>query len=168
YPPRRIGREAKPALRVEFFQSVDQSEIAFLDQIGERQAAIEVVLGDTDDEPKIVLDHLLPRLEIAIAIRARVVELLRGSEERALPDFVEVDLGDVVEEIGTYAGFGHVERQLPRPRVRLGRSRQALVIGPRLGPHAKSGIVAARELMRVEGISWGRWACRGGEFRNEA
>ena len=36
YPPRRIGGEAKPALRVELFQGVDQAEIAFFDQIGER------------------------------------------------------------------------------------------------------------------------------------
>ena len=166
YPPCRVGGESKPTLRIELFQGVDQSEIAFFDKIGEREPAIKVMLGDADDEPQVVLDHFLPRVEIASAICARVFELLRGSEERALPDFVEVDLGDVVEEVGADAGLGHVQRQLPRPCVRLGRSRQ-LVFGRRLSPHA--GFVVARRLMWVvEGISPGRWACRGDEFRNEA
>ena len=147
---------------------MDQTEIAFFDQIGERQPAIEVVLGDADDQPQIVLDHFLSRVEIAVAIRARVFELLRRREQRALPDFVQVDLGDVVEKVGADAGLGNFERQLPRPRVRLGRSRQVRVIGRRLSPHMTRGIVVTRGLIRVEGISRGRWACRGDEFRNEA
>jgi hypothetical protein len=44
-PPRRVGREAEAALGLELADRVHQAEVAFLDQVGHRQAAAEVVLS---------------------------------------------------------------------------------------------------------------------------
>ena len=99
-PPRRIGREAKAALGVELSERVDEAEIAFLDQVGKREPAIRVVLGDADDEPQVTLDQLLARVEVALRHRAREGKLLVGLEQRVLADLVEVELRDVVDKIG--------------------------------------------------------------------
>ncbi len=118
---------------------MDETQVALLDQIGERQAAIQVMLGDADDQTQVVLDHLLPRLEVAGARRAGAFELLRGREQRALPDLVQVDLGDVVEEVGADAFDRHVERQLARAGIRLARvCRLAVVVGA-YGMHHYAG-----------------------------
>jgi hypothetical protein len=46
-----------------------------------------------------VLDHLLARDELAAARPTRPFELLLGREQRLGADFVEVVLGDVVEQL---------------------------------------------------------------------
>ena len=109
-PPRGVRGEAKAALGIEFLERVDEPEIALLDEVGERQTAIEVVLGDADHEPQIVLDHLLARVEVAVARGACVLQLLLRRQQRGLPDFVQVDLRDVVEKVGADADDRHVER----------------------------------------------------------
>ena len=91
---------------------MDEPQVALLDQIRERQAAIEVMLGDADDQAQVVLDHLLPRVEIPSARRARAFELLAGREQRVLSDLVQIDLGDVVQEVRADAVGRHVEREL--------------------------------------------------------
>ncbi len=52
-PPRRVGGEAEAALGVELLERVDQPEVALLDQVGQREPAVRVVLGDADDEPQV-------------------------------------------------------------------------------------------------------------------
>ena len=63
-PPRRVGREAAPSLRVELLHRLHQTDVALLDQVHEGQAPVHVVLGDGDDEPQIRTDHVLPRLDV--------------------------------------------------------------------------------------------------------
>ena len=69
YPPGGVGGEAEAALGIEFLQRVHQPEIALLDQVEQRHAAVEVVLGDVHHQAQIALDHLLPRGEIPLAPR---------------------------------------------------------------------------------------------------
>jgi hypothetical protein len=44
---------------------MDQAQIAFLDQVVERQAAMQVMAGNADHQPQIGLDHVLARREVA-------------------------------------------------------------------------------------------------------
>ncbi len=97
-PPGRIGREAEAALGIEFFQRVDQAEIALLDQVEERDAAVEVMLGDIHDQAQVVLDHFLARREIAGAHQTRRRQFVGRRQQRLGADFVQVELGDVLEE----------------------------------------------------------------------
>jgi len=115
---------------------VNQAEVAFLDQIGKRQAAVQVMLGDADHEPQVVLDHLLPRFEVAVPVRARVLELLGRRQQRALADLVQVDLGDVVEEVGSDADDRHVQRQIARLGIGLRCRGRLVVVCRRMCSHA--------------------------------
>jgi len=120
-PPCRVGGEAEASFGIELAQRVDEAEIALLDQVAERESAIEIMLGDADDKAQVALDHLLPRREVAGGRRACAGELFFGAEQRALPDFVQVDLSDVVQEIGTDAAGRRIERQIERLSIRLER-----------------------------------------------
>ena len=63
-PPGRVGREAEAAAELEAIHGLHQSNVAFLDQIQKRQAAIQILLGDRDDETQVGLDqHLLGRAQ---------------------------------------------------------------------------------------------------------
>ena len=131
-PPRRVGREAEAALGIEFLERVNEAEVAFLDQVGERQAAVEVVLGDADHQAQVVLDHLLSRVEVAAARGARVAELLFRRTEAGLPDLVQVDLGDVVEEVGADADLA-ARRAAARACACRARARQRVGVSAVLG-----------------------------------
>ena len=111
---------------------MNQAEVTFLDQIEQRNAAVEVVLGDIDDEPQVVLDHLLARDELAAACPTRPFELLFGRKQRLGADFVEVVLGDVVEQLEFWLDRRWLFLGLVQECVfgrRLGRILRHLVIG---------------------------------------
>ena len=65
YPPGRISREAETALGIELLDGVDQPEVAFFDQIEERQASINITARDLDNETQVALDHSLARCFVA-------------------------------------------------------------------------------------------------------
>src|SRR5438445_633743 len=68
-PPGGIGRELVPAAVLELIDRLHQTDIAFLDQVEELQAAVGVWLGDRDDEAQVRLHHLflgLTRLAFAL------------------------------------------------------------------------------------------------------
>jgi hypothetical protein len=46
---------------IELLDRLDEAEVAFLDEIGERQAAVRVLLRDADDEPEVRVDQCLLR-----------------------------------------------------------------------------------------------------------
>ena len=71
-PPDRVGRKLEAAAMVELFHGANQAQVAFLDQIRERQTEISVILGDRDDELEVVLD------EAILHRRHRVVCILDG------------------------------------------------------------------------------------------
>ena len=97
-PPGRIGGKAETALGIEFFQRVDQAEIAFLDQVVEQNAAMLIMLGDADHQAQVGLDHVLARGKIALLDGARQRQFLRRRQERRGADFPEIKLGDVIEK----------------------------------------------------------------------
>ena len=150
-PPGGIGGEAKPALRIELLDGVDQPEIAFFDQVEQRESAVAVVLGDVDHQPQVVLDHLLARGEIPAARQPRVVQLLLRAEELAVPDLVEVDLGHVRQEVraGIVLLRGLARREPPRPPPGTLTSRSRVMTRLPLADTAT-----------------GRPACRGGGSRS--
>src|SRR5438874_584844 len=68
-PPGGIGRELVAAAILELIDRLHQSDIAFLDQVEELQAAVGVFLGDRDDEAQVRLHHLLLGLaRLALAL----------------------------------------------------------------------------------------------------
>src|SRR5437870_565034 len=67
-PPGGVRRELVAAAVLELVDGLHESDIAFLDQVQELQAAVGVLLCDRDDQAQVRLDHLLlglRRLDLA-------------------------------------------------------------------------------------------------------
>ncbi|MPN03676.1 hypothetical protein SDC9_150908 [bioreactor metagenome] len=97
-PPGRVGRKTEAALGVELFQRMDETEVAFLDQVEKGNAAVQVVLGDIHHQAQVVLDHLLTGHEIATTHQTSFRQFLVRRQQRPGADFVEVDLGDILDQ----------------------------------------------------------------------
>ena len=64
-PPGGVGRKTEAALGLELVDGVHQAEIAFLDQVEQRPRRDSYNPWRSHDQPQIVLDHCLARLEFA-------------------------------------------------------------------------------------------------------
>src|SRR5215210_423718 len=89
-PPRRVGRELKALGRVELLRSPYQAEVAFLDQVEERDPAVPVLLGDGDDEPQVRLDEPVLAPLAAAGYAVGKPYLVGVVEERHAPDLGQV------------------------------------------------------------------------------
>ena len=58
-PPGGVSGELEAAVDLEFLHGADQADVAFLDQVQETHAAVEVLLCDADHEAQVGLDQLL-------------------------------------------------------------------------------------------------------------
>ena len=58
-PPRGVGGELEALGVVELFHSLDQAQVALLDQIQELHAAAHIALGDGDDQTQVGLAQAL-------------------------------------------------------------------------------------------------------------
>jgi hypothetical protein len=98
-PPRGVSRKTEAALGIEFFQGVDQAQVALLDQIVERQSAVQVMPRDTHHQAQVGLDHALARMKISGmgAARASLSSSAAVSKRRGT-DLVQINLGDVLDE----------------------------------------------------------------------
>ncbi len=56
-PPGAVGREAAALGVIEPFHRLDESDVSFVDQVEEREAAVLILLCDGNDEPEIAVDH---------------------------------------------------------------------------------------------------------------
>ena len=57
-PPGGVGRELEAAAELEAVDRLHQADVAFLDQIEQRQAAIRVALGDRHHQPQVGFEQL--------------------------------------------------------------------------------------------------------------
>jgi hypothetical protein len=52
-PPDGVRREAQAALGLELLHGPEQAQVAFLDEVGQRQAAMEIATGDLHDQAQV-------------------------------------------------------------------------------------------------------------------
>src|SRR6185312_15583934 len=89
-PPHRVRDELDALIGVELSGGREQADVAFTDEVDERQSAILVFLGDRNHEAQVALHEFLQRVGIAGADAARDLDLLGALEERVRADLVEV------------------------------------------------------------------------------
>src|SRR5439155_8342112 len=89
-PDRGVGAEPEPALRLEAVDGVNQTEVAFLDQVEHREPAVAVVPSDVDDEPQVGEDHVTPSARVSRARSVRQLNQLRMRKQPDASDLVEV------------------------------------------------------------------------------
>jgi hypothetical protein len=122
YPPCRIGRETETARWLKFFYRMHQTKIAFLNQVQQWHAAIQIALCDADHEPQITLYHDLPRLELALARKYRIILLFLRRQERFDANPIQIVLNRVGSKlsvqqsakiVGVGVGIGIAYRLAP-------------------------------------------------------
>jgi hypothetical protein len=92
-PPRGVGAEPGALGGVEALDRSHEPDVALLDEVGEREPAVGVVLPDRDDEAQIGADHpLAGRLAIIVDDRPPQLALLFGGEQGDLVDVIEIEL----------------------------------------------------------------------------
>ena len=89
-PPRRVGAELEAAPVVELLDRADEPEVALLDEVEQRQAAVRVAARDGDDEAQVGLDQLVLRLHVPALDALGQRDLLLGREQRHLADLAQV------------------------------------------------------------------------------
>jgi membrane protein len=117
-PPHRVSREAEPTVGFELLNTLHQADIAFADQLADREAITAVSHCDLRHEPKVRVDQLRRSLSIAVlapALGEHIFFLRR--EDREL-----LDLREIAVESGLPTGrgerddpfcFSHILRLLP-------------------------------------------------------
>src|SRR5918999_123352 len=107
-PPRGVGRELEPSAPVELLDRPDETKVAFLNEVEQRQAGPRVLLRDRDHQPEVRLNEAAlrrsPVLELALESRplvcGRPLERLEGRRGLlALLDRLgQLDLLDIGKE----------------------------------------------------------------------
>jgi hypothetical protein len=95
-PPGRVGGKAEATLGIELLDCTDQAQVAFLDQVEKRQAAVHITPCNLDDQPQVALDHALPRAFVTLLRMAREIDFLLGREQRRSADLAQVEACRVV------------------------------------------------------------------------
>ena len=80
-----------------------QADISFLDQIQQGKAAVDIALGNRNDETQVGPHELLHCLKVAILDPLGQLDFLDVSQEWGLSDFPQVKADWVVDEIGIEA-----------------------------------------------------------------
>jgi hypothetical protein len=99
-PPGGIGGEAESTFWIELLDGMNQPKVALFDQIEQRETAVGVVLGDVHNQPQVVLDHFLARIEAAALRQACVMDFFGRGQQMVVTDLVEVDLRHIRQQIG--------------------------------------------------------------------
>ena len=90
------GDEAHTALRLEAFDGFHQADVAFLDEVAERQAVAGKAARDVHDEFEVVHDEGLRGVDVVGFLQGNgQPAFFVGIQSRNLPDF-----GDVLVDIG--------------------------------------------------------------------
>ena len=101
-PPRAVGGELAALGRVKPLHRLHQADVAFVDQIQQRQAEVLIVAGDLDHQAQIGLDHLLAGLFVALFDAGGQLDFLLRRQQLDLADFAQIKLdGGIAIVAGT-------------------------------------------------------------------
>ena len=81
---------------IEFFDRLDQTEVALLDQIEELHASAEIALRDADDQTQVRFAQALLGGNVAVRNADGELSFLVGAEKRHPADLLEVYLDGII------------------------------------------------------------------------
>ena len=105
-PPHGVADELEPARLVEPLGRLDQPVVPLVDQVGEPQPLVLVLLGDRHHEPEVAPDHLVHCRLVAGLDPLRQLHLLLGRQERERPDLLEVLVQHLLAAGHEHGGVG--------------------------------------------------------------
>ena len=91
-PPGAVGGELAALGRVEALDGLHQADVAFADQVQQRQADAFVVAGDLHHQAQVGLDHLLAGLLVALLDAGGQLDFLLRRQQFDLADLAQVKL----------------------------------------------------------------------------
>ena len=91
-PPRGVGGELAALGGVEALDGLDQAEVAFADQVHEREAHLVIIVGDFHDQAQVGLDHVIAGGLVSTLDAGCELDLFLHGQQRSLTDLVEVKL----------------------------------------------------------------------------
>ncbi len=92
-PPTGVRAEAGAVFRIEAFDGLEETDVSLFDQIGEGQTAVDIMLGDVDDQSQVGADHLLAGDGVVFADDSPAQFLfLIGGEQGRLVDLPQIKL----------------------------------------------------------------------------
>ena len=124
-PPGGVGRELVSFGIVEFFDGLDQAQVALLNQVEELHAAADIALGDGNDQAQVALGELFAGFLVAGCHALGDFQFFLGGEQRHLADLLEVHAHGVVG--GDAFGDGKILR-LGGKLLRLGLLHRKLLL----------------------------------------
>ena len=89
-PPRTVGGKLAALGRIKPLDGLHQADVAFADQIQQRQADAFVIAGDFHDEAQVRLDHVFARLLVALLDAGGQFDFLLRREQFHLADLAEI------------------------------------------------------------------------------
>ena len=107
-PPSGIGAEPETALGIKFLYRADQAHVPFLNEVLHREAAVDELLRDADDQPEIRLDKNLFTPATGCARATGKSNLLVGREQGDSPNLLEPHPNRVVEKVSFAVGEFHI------------------------------------------------------------
>jgi hypothetical protein len=90
-PPHRVRGQPEAAAAVELLDRADQADVALLDEIEQRRAALRIPACDRDDESEIRLDQTPSRRLVAQTLASDKLALLDRRKQRAATELTYVD-----------------------------------------------------------------------------
>ena len=89
-PPHGVGDEFETARLVELLGGLDQAEVPFVDQVGQAESLVLVLLGYRDHETQVGLGQLFERFLIAFADSLGQFHLFLHRDELLLADLLQI------------------------------------------------------------------------------
>jgi len=89
-PPCGIGAELAAFFGIEAFHGFHQADVAFRNQIEQREAKIAVVAGDFDDKAEVSTHHFGARFLVATFYAARQLDFFLWGQKRKFRNFPEI------------------------------------------------------------------------------
>lgn len=96
-PPHGVGAEPIAFAVIESLYGAHQTNVAFLNEVQQREALIEIALCDADHQPEVRLDHAPLRVLTAVLDAHRKFDFLLRRDARKAGDFAEIG-GNAIDD----------------------------------------------------------------------
>src|SRR4029077_17552228 len=106
-PPCGISAEFSALCRIEPLHRLHEPDVAFGDQIQQRQTEVCIIVGDLDHQTQVGPDHQGARLAVTLFDLSGQLNLLVRSQKRDLPDLAQVNLNSCIAIFSSHITLFH-------------------------------------------------------------
>jgi hypothetical protein len=98
-PPRCIGRELKPSIRIEFINRSEESDISLLNEVEEPEPTTHILLRDRDNESEVRFCETFTGTHVTLLNEVSETDFLTRIDEREATDLIEIHADRVIRDI---------------------------------------------------------------------